>query len=171
MIKNLVLTGMMGVGKSTIGKKIAKKLSYKFIDIDKLIEKHEGTSIEIIFKKKSEKYFRNLENVITLEMLKKEKLVISLGGGAFLNNAIRQAVKDSSVSFWLDINNNALIKRLRSSKKRPLLLKKNLNTTVMKIYKERKNTYNKANFRVKCDNLKPEIISNKIIKLYENSSN
>ncbi len=171
MIKNLVLTGMMGVGKSTIGKKIAKKLSYKFIDIDKLIEKHEGTSIEIIFKKKSEKYFRNLENVITLETLKKEKLVISLGGGAFLNNAIRQAVKDSSVSFWLDINNNALIKRLRSSKKRPLLLKKNLNTTVKKIYKERKNTYNKANFRVKCDNLKPEIISNKIIKLYENSSN
>ena len=82
-----------------------------------------------------------------------------------------QAVKDSSVSFWLDINNNALIKRLRSSKKRPLLLKKNLNTTVKKIYKERKNTYNKANFRVKCDNLKPEIISNKIIKLYENSSN
>jgi len=171
LIKNLVLTGMMGVGKSTIGKKIAKKLSYKFIDIDKLIEKHEGTSIEIIFKKKSEKYFRNLENVITLETLKKEKLVISLGGGAFLNNAIRQAVKDSSVSFWLDINNNALIKRLRSSKKRPLLLKKNLNTTVKKIYKERKNTYNKANFRVKCDNLKPEIISNKIIKLYENSSN
>ena len=171
MIKNLVLTGMMGVGKSTIGKILAKKLSYKFVDIDRMIEKHEGTSIEIIFKKKSEKYFRNLENVITLETLKKEKLVISLGGGAFLNSAIRQAVKDLSVSFWLDINNNVLIRRLKSSKKRPLLLKKNLNTTVIKIYKERKNTYNKANFRVKCDNLKPEIISNKIIKLYENSSN
>ena len=61
MIKNLVLTGMMGVGKSTIGKRLAEKLSYNFIDVDKLVEAEEGCSINMIFKNKSEKYFRKIE--------------------------------------------------------------------------------------------------------------
>jgi len=69
--KNLILTGMMGVGKSTVGKNLAKKLKYNFIDIDKLIEISEGTSINLIFKNKSEDYFRKLENEITLKQLKK----------------------------------------------------------------------------------------------------
>ena len=74
---------MMGVGKSTIGKSLASELSFDFIDIDKLIEKEEGCSINIIFKNKSENYFRMLERKITLKELKKDKLVISLGGGSF----------------------------------------------------------------------------------------
>ena len=83
--KNLILTGMMGVGKSTVGKILAKKLSYNFTDIDKLIEAKEGSSINSIFKNKSESYFRKIENDITLGELKKDNSVISLGGGAFLN--------------------------------------------------------------------------------------
>ena len=71
MKKNLVLTGMMGVGKSTIGKKLAKKLRLKFIDIDKIIEKKENKTIKEIFEKKSENYFRKIEKKTTLEMLKK----------------------------------------------------------------------------------------------------
>ena len=117
MSKNLVLTGMMGVGKSTIGKSLAEKLSFKFIDIDKIIEKKEGCTIDLIFKNKSESYFRSLENRVTLNELKKEKAVISLGGGAFLNNTIRRAVRSSSISFWLDVNHDILIKRLRKQKK------------------------------------------------------
>ena len=93
MYKNLTLTGMMGVGKSTIGKILAKKLNYNFVDVDKLIEAKEGISINSIFKNKSENYFRKIENDITLLELKKNNSVISLGGGAFLNNSIRKSAK------------------------------------------------------------------------------
>ena len=86
------------------------------------------------FKNKSETYFRKLENDITLLEVKKKNSVISLGGGAFLNKSIRRAVKNSAVSFWLDVNTDELIKRLKKSRKRPLLYKKNINETVNKIY-------------------------------------
>ena len=113
MNKNLTLTGMMGVGKSTIGKNLAKKLNYNFIDIDKIIEAKEGASINSIFKNKSEAYFRKLENETTLQMLKKNNSVISLGGGAFLNKSIRLSVKKKCISFWLDIDVEQLVKRLK----------------------------------------------------------
>ena len=171
MSKNLVLTGMMGVGKTTVGKSLAEKLSYNFIDIDRLIETREGSSINMIFKRKSEAYFRRLETLISLEELKKDNIVVSLGGGAFLDKSIRRAVRDSSISFWLDVEINELVKRLNNSKKRPLLTKKNLKETVNKIYLERKKTYNEADFRIKCNFLKPEIIVKKILKLYEKSRN
>ena len=161
----------MGVGKSTIGKSLAEKLSFNFKDIDKLIERKEGCSINQIFKNKSENYFRRLENTISIQELKKKDNVISLGGGAFLNNSIRRTVKKSCVSFWLDVEINELVKRLRRSKKRPLLYNKNLRETINKIYLERKNTYNEADFKIKCNFLKPELIVEKILKLYEKSRN
>ncbi len=171
MRKNLVLTGMMGVGKSTIGKGLAEKLSYSFIDIDEIIEIKEGCSIEQIFKNKNEEYFRNLENDTSLKELKNKNSVISLGGGAFLNKSIRDTVKKTSISFWLDMDIDKLAIRLKHSKKRPLLHNKDLKKTVSKIYLERKGTYSQADYKVKCNLLKPELIINKIIKLYETSRN
>ena len=171
MKKSLVLTGMMGVGKSTIGKSLAQKLSYNFIDIDKLIEDKEWCSINVIFKTKNESYFRKIEQSLSLKELKKERSVISLGGGAFMNKSIRRAVKDSSISFWLDVEINELIKRLSRTKKRPLLQKKNLRESVNKIYLDRKKTYSEADFRIKCNFLKTNIIVNKVLKLYEKSGN
>tara|TARA_B100001564_G_C20522793_1_gene616001 strand:+ start:85 stop:573 length:489 start_codon:yes stop_codon:yes gene_type:complete len=162
---------MMGVGKSTVGKSLANKLSFSFIDIDKIIEKKEGCSIDVIFKNKSESYFRSVENKVTLKELKRNNAVISLGGGAFLDKFIRRAVKNTCKSFWLDVSNEILVKRLKKSKKRPLLLRKNLIETVKKIYLERKKTYSEADFKIKCDTLKPEMIAKKILKLYESSTN
>ena len=144
MGKNLTLTGMMGVGKSTIGKILAKNLNYKFIDVDKLIEDKEGSSINFIFKNKSENYFRKIENDITLIELQKDSSVISLGGGAFLNNSIRKSAKKLSTSFWLDVSIDKLIKRLKKNRKRPLLLKKNTNEEIKKSYFDRTKNYNEA---------------------------
>jgi shikimate kinase len=162
---------MMGVGKSTIGKILAKQLNYKFVDVDKLIENKEGSTINYIFKNKSESYFRKIENDITLAELKKYKSVISLGGGAFLNDAIRKSAKKLSASFWLDVPINSLIKRLKKNNKRPLLLKKNTIEEIKKIYFNRKKIYNEADYKIKCDSLKSEEIALKIIDLYEKSGN
>ena len=171
MGKNLTLTGMMGVGKSTVGKNLAKKLRYNFVDIDKLIETKEGISINLIFKNKSESYFRKVENDITLSELKKNNSVISLGGGAFLNNTIRKNVKKMSVSFWLDVPVEELIKRLKKGRHRPLLYKKNIGETVKKIYFDRKKIYNEADFKIKCYSLNSQQIVEKILNNYEKSGN
>ena len=162
---------MMGVGKSSIGKILAKNLNYNFVDIDKLIEKKEGTTINLIFKNKGEKYFRKIENDSSLIELKKANSVISLGGGAFLNNTIRKATKKFSISFWLDVSIDELIKRLKKSNNRPLLLKKNISETVKKIYFERKKIYNESNYRIKCNSLKAGDIAKKVLSIYEKSGN
>jgi len=160
---------MMGVGKSTIGKNLAKKLKYNFIDVDKLIESQEGLSINLIFKNKGENYFRKVESKITLSELKKDNCVISLGGGAFLNSTIRSNAKKSSIIFWLDVPVDELIKRLKKNNKRPLLNNKNIGETVRKIYLDRKKIYNEADYRIKCNSLRSEEIVDKILNLYENS--
>ena len=171
MNKNLILTGMMGVGKSTIGKKLAKKLKYNFTDLDKLIEIRENLSINLIFKNKGEDYFREIERSIALQELKKKKSVIALGGGAYLDKSIRISARKLSLSFWLDVSAEILIKRLSRTKKRPLLYKKNIGDTIKKIYLERKKTYNEADFRIKCNFLTSDEITNKVLELYEKSGN
>ena len=158
---------MMGVGKSTVGKILAKKLKYNFVDVDKLIEAQEGASINLIFKNKNENYFRKIENDITLTELKKSDSVISLGGGAFLNNSIRKSAKKLSASFWLDVPIDELVKRLNKNRKRPLLFKKNTSETVKEIYFNRKKIYNEADHRIRCGSLRSKEIVNKILNLYE----
>ena len=170
MEKNLTLTGMMGVGKTTIGKILAKRLKYNFIDVDKLIETKEGSSINSIFKNKGESYFRKIEMSITLSELRNRNSVISLGGGAFLTNEIRKNSKKYSISFWLDVPLEELIRRLKKNNKRPLIfLKKNSNEEIKKIYFKRKKFYNEADFRIRCKSLKSNEIADKILSLYEKS--
>ena len=168
MNKSLVLTGMMGVGKSTIGRLIAKRLKTKFIDVDKIIEKKEKKTIKRIFEDHGEKYFRKLEEKTTLQILKNNKSVIALGGGAFINKEIRQKVLSSCVSVWLKVDLDKLIKRYNKNDRRPLLDKKKLNTDVKRIYQSRKKIYSLANFKINCDNIDKIKIVQKILNFYEN---
>ena len=161
----------MGVGKSTIGKKLAKKLKRKFIDIDKIIEIKEKNTIKEIFENKGEHYFRKIEKKITLEELKKNNLIIALGGGAFINESIRREVKSSCLSFWLDLKVEELLNRLKNVTKRPLLDQNQLEKSINKIYSERKKIYNESHFRIKCNSMDKDQIVYKIIELYESSRN
>jgi len=168
--KNLVLTGMMGVGKSTIGKSLSKRLKMKFIDTDKVIEQETLMTIKELFEKKGEDYFREIENRITITELKKTNCVIALGGGAFIDQSIRSEVLKNSISFWLDLDINLILKRSLDKKKRPLLKEINVKKTLINIYEKRKEVYNLANFKINC---KQDINSvlKEIINKYEPKGN
>ncbi len=168
MKKSLVLTGMMGVGKSTIGRLLAKRLKVKFIDVDKVIEKKEQKSIKKIFEDDGEKYFRKLEEKITFKTLKNKEAVIALGGGAFINSEIREKILKSCKSVWLKVDLNKLINRYKRNNRRPLIDKKKLDTDVKKIYQSRKKIYSLANFRINCDNMSKAQIVEQILVFYEN---
>ena len=165
--KNIVLIGMMGSGKSTIGKILSKKLNISFIDIDRKIEEVESLSISDIFRKNGENYFRKIEEKISLKYLKSENNVISLGGGGFINSSIRRFCQKTCLSFWLNWKNETIIKRIYKSKKRPIVM----NLTKDKInnlIKERSKIYELSNYKIKCDKLDKVQIINKILDIYEN---
>jgi|TARA_B110000259_G_C13887423_1_gene351498 shikimate kinase len=167
--KNLALTGMMGVGKTSIGMYLSRRLFMKFIDIDKIIENELKMTIQKIFLEKGESFFRKYEEKITLQEIKKKNSIISLGGGAFMNSTIRKDILLNCKSFWLDLDTKLIEKRIIKSKKRPLLNDKNLKQTLEKIYNDRKDIYATANYRINCDRLNKNLITNKIIKLYANN--
>ena len=167
MRKNLVLLGMMGVGKTTLGKIVAKKINLKFIDTDSNIEKKYEMKISEIFKEKGEKFFRLEEEKEVLESLKEVNSVIALGGGAFLNKTVRENILKNAISIWLDINLKDLNKRMKWSSKRPLLNIENKQKKINELYDKRKNIYKLANHKIDCDNLDKKNIVKKIITFYE----
>ncbi len=164
--KSLVLTGMMGVGKSTIGRLLAKKLRFKFIDVDRLIERQEKRSIKKIFDVDGEEYFRKIEEKVTLKILKNKSSIIALGGGAFINNEIRKEIIKNCCSIWLNLSLELLIKRYKRNNKRPLLERNNLESEVKKILQSRKKIYALANFKINCDNMNKKDVVQKILNLY-----
>ena len=164
--ENIVFLGMMGSGKSSIGSLVAKKLNLKFIDIDKVIEKKLDLTIKEIFENKGEEYFREFERKITLNKLKLNSTVISLGGGAFIDEQIRKEILNKHISFWLNWSHQVLLERIRNSSKRPIAYKssdKKLNELINK----RSSIYSKALYEIKCDNLSKTEIVKKIIEIYE----
>ena len=167
MKKNLVLLGMMAVGKSTLGKIVAKKLKLQFIDTDKNVENNNTMKIKDIFEKRGEKFFRVEEEKEVLKSLKKENCIIALGGGAFLNDKIRDNILKSAISIWLDTDIKTLEKRVKWNEKRPLLKKNNSYKMIKKIYLERKRIYKLAKYKIKCDKMNKSDLIEKIILLYE----
>ena len=166
--KNLVFLGMMGSGKSSIGHLVSKKLYLPFIDIDNLIVENTGMSISEIFEKKSEAYFRNLEEKVTLKCLKKNKNVVSLGGGGFINSKVRKEILTNHFSFWLYWDESILVKRIKGSKKRPLVSESS-DQEIRAIIKSRSKTYSNAQFKINCNKLTKTEIVKKIIKIYEHN--
>ena len=164
--ENLVFLGMMGSGKTSIGSLVAKKLNLDFIDIDKEIENEFGQSIKKIFETKGEDYFRKFEEKITLEKLKLNSMVISLGGGAFINKNIKKEVLKNHLSFWLNWSDKILLNRIKNSEKRPLAFKAK-SYELIDLIKKRSNIYSKALYEIKCDNQTKDQIVNKVLKIYE----
>jgi shikimate kinase len=164
--KNLVLLGMMGSGKTSIGLIVSKKLNIEFIDVDQEIEKKLAMKISKIFESEGEKFFREIEEEITLKILKNKKTVISLGGGAFLNNKIKKEILDKHISFWLNWNPKTLVQRIKNSKKRPVAFKSSKNELIQLI-KDRYLIYSNALYKIDCENLSKNEIVNNILKIYE----
>ena len=163
---------MMGSGKSTIGALLSKKMNMKFIDVDKKIEIIEKQKISQIFKLKGEKYFRALEVKTILSLLdsREKELVLSLGGGSFLDEKVRKGVKNNSLSFWLNWKPSTIIKRIRKSSKRPLIQGLN-DQGIEKMILDRNKYYSKSNFKINCDNHKKNEIVDIIVSILNKNEN
>ncbi len=164
--KNLVLLGMMGSGKSTIGYLLSKNLNLEFYDIDSVIEKQDGRKIAEIFNTEGEDFFRKLEEKVSIKILKLKNKVISLGGGAFLNENIRKEVLSNNVSFWLNWKDNTLINRIKRNNKRPIINNSNENE-IKKLISKRLKIYSMADFKINCEKFTKNEITRKILDIYE----
>jgi len=164
--KNVCIMGLMGSGKSIIGKDLSKYSNFKFYDTDKEIELKTKKSINEIFENDGESYFRKIEEKICLELLTKNNCIISLGGGSIINKKIRKAINQNSYSIYLQVKLDNLENRLKSSKKRPLLNKNSSKIeTLENLYNERRKFYEKADFIVNNDNDKFQVLEKIKFKL------
>ena len=147
-MKNIVIMGHMGSGKSSFGKKIANQYNIEHIDSDNEISKFENATINDIFSLKGEAYFRKIESKIVLKILEKRNVVISLGGGSILKKEARVEINKQSFSVFLDVDINLLNKRLKKSKNRPLLKDGNILTTLKQLDSERRKHYLNADITI-----------------------
>ena len=164
--KNLVLLGMMGSGKSTIGYLLSKSLDLEFCDIDLIIEKEVGCKIAEIFNREGESSFRKIEEKTSIKILKLKNKVISLGGGAFLNENIRKEVLSNNISFWLDWKKDTLINRIKRNNKRPIVNNSDENE-LKKLISKRVKIYSMADFKIDCEKFSKNEITEKIVDIYE----
>ncbi|MDR1167985.1 MAG: shikimate kinase [Heliobacteriaceae bacterium] len=165
--KNIVLTGMPGSGKTTVGQKLADKLTgYDFIDTDKKIEQENGLSVTEIFNSYGEKYFRRLENEKIKQIAQTRNQIISLGGGAFENKESRKVLLKNAVVIYLKTTPYAIIRRIQAQTHRPLLEGAVLNKRITEILKEREKNYAKAHYTVDTDDKTAYDVVEEILKIY-----
>ena len=158
MESRIYLVGFMGVGKSTIGKKLARTLHYRFVDLDKMFERKYKLDIDLFFNKYNELLFRDLESKLLEETFKMENTVISTGGGTACHHKGIERMNEYGLTIYLKMEPAALVTRLKAAKKRrPLLTGKNdkeLEKFVAEKIESRKSCYEKAQLHMEALNLK-----------------
>ncbi len=154
-MKTIVLTGMMGSGKTTIAQLLSKELNIRYIDIDKFIEEKEKTTISKIFENNGENHFRELEKNTIQEVFEPANLIISLGGGALENRQTREFLLNNSMVIYLKTSPEIIYKRIKNNNERPLL-NNNMNIEkIAEIISKREKNYQTAHKIIVTDNKTP----------------
>ncbi|CCO08865.1 shikimate kinase [Desulforamulus hydrothermalis] len=159
-MKNIVLIGFMGTGKSTVGRALAKRLGYRFIDTDYAIEQITGLTVEQIFRKHGVKRFRGEEVLLARKLAAQENLVIATGGGMVLDPENVKMLRQNGFLVCLAASSETICRRVRNKRTRPLLARGNLHRRVASLLEERKGAYQTADFTVNTDDKSPDEIVN-----------
>ena len=162
--KTIVLVGIMGAGKSTVGKILADRLGMRFIDADQEIERAAGCTITDFFEKYGEVEFRKGEERVISRILAGEPCVLATGGGAFMSEATRLLIKKIATSVWLRVSFEVLAKRLEKRFDRPLLQTADPQQTLKALIKKRYPIYNDADFIVDAENDGVDITVSKVVE-------
>lgn len=166
--KNIVLIGLMGSGKSAIGRTIAKKLGRRFIDTDRFIERRYGKTVTELFDKEGEMQFRTLEKEVIKKISQYIGIVIATGGGAIKDPENFKYLKDCGWIIALYASPETLYKRIAGKRIRPLLLnQENPVKTLEEIFNDRKGMYAQADFQVDTENKEINQIADEIINLLD----
>jgi shikimate kinase len=150
----------MGSGKTTVGRRVAKKLGWKFIDLDAQIERREGRSIADIFQQNGEPYFRNLERLCLKELSSSRKSVIALGGGTFIDPANRDVAEKTGLTVWLKVPFSKLVQRVRIDGTRPKFVN---SAQAEHLYESREPLYALAKVHISTEDGTPESAADEII--------
>lgn len=164
--KNLILIGMMGSGKSTIGWLLAEALELSFFDVDKEIEEETGYSISEIFKREGESAFREVEHQILQKLIHQTPCVIATGGGVFVEKQNRDLLKQNGIIFYLKASPEVLFERTRHTSHRPLLQTNNPLQSLKDLLKKRSFFYEQADHKINVENKSPSEIVEQLKVLY-----
>ncbi len=159
----IVLVGLMGVGKSSVGKKLAQRLSLPFVDADDAIEEAHHLSIAEIFEKFGEPYFRDGERRVIARLMDGKPKVIATGGGAFMQAETRALILQHAFSIWIDANIETLVQRVGRRNSRPLLIGRDPAQVLGELAAVRNPIYAEANLRVQSDDVPHEVMVERII--------
>lgn len=162
--KPIALVGMMGVGKTSIGKRLAQKLNVPFVDADQAISEAAGLSIPEIFEKFGEPHFRDGERRVIARLFDGTRKVIATGGGAFINDETRALMLDRAIVIWLDADINTLVERTARKGDRPLLAQGDPREILTRLAKTRNPIYAQAHIHVKSQANPHEATLDKILK-------
>lgn len=162
--KPIVLVGLMGAGKTTVGRRLAQQLEMEFIDSDNEICEAAGCSISDIFEIYGEEVFRDLEKRVLKRLLGKKQTVIATGGGAFIQPYIREQILEKSVSIWLSAELNVLLDRVSRRDTRPLLKTGDKEAIMQRLMDERYPIYEQAHLTVDSNEDSHERVVDSIIE-------